>query len=222
MDFACHETCMEQVSPYNFLSLKPATAPDYDPSPQEDQRRIKWLHEDLAPILFEVLHQLPAELRWEIAKYCLREHAVGLAERQRLQIGHQPTDYQVTTAKSVWVNYVEVEGVRYVASLTNTPRASEDHEVLFINKKRQRMIGTLYIAEDYIGIRELRFSESKSTKDYTCVPPVVSAVPGVWWRAIPLLGIPPGGELSNTRPHPPRLTAKGDVRLSITLNEQNH
>ncbi|KAI1771145.1 hypothetical protein F4818DRAFT_430286 [Hypoxylon cercidicola] len=172
-DIMCHSGCVKLVvhNPYN-VSL--ATSYAYEPSMREARRRETWLHSNLASdLILSRHHYIPPELRQMIAQPLLREYAV-LKAASYLHKLRRPRDICVDLLTKVWACYTEFEGITYISDLTNRP--GDGYEVIFVPDLAQR-IDCMYMSEDHLGVRQIRFSSCGQ------VPPATPSL-GVWWSTL--------------------------------------
>jgi hypothetical protein len=149
----------------------------FDPPAYERNRRSDRIKRLLAPKLRDELQiRLPAETLMAIAGLLVRECAVITAEEQSL--GTNVSDIAVDLAQDVYISYTIVDGVRYVKSIGNTVSGScnEDHSGLL--SKQGEPIGKIWIAEDYRGIRSVKFCPADASLAGST--PITKS----WWRAI--------------------------------------
>ena len=116
-----------------------------------------------------------------VASYCIREHSVQLTKNF---LTNTRDACEVSTAKNIWAEYCDFEGIPYLVSLSNKPVEGGGDPIL--TAKRVRAKGVFYIAEDPLGIRDIRFVK-RSNREESLRPPAVEAVPGIWWRTVPTL-----------------------------------
>jgi hypothetical protein len=160
----------------------------YFPRPAEVDRRERWLRSRLGPTLHAILGKrfsIPLELCEHIAAHChLREWAAAASRAfwGKYSATPAPREHRFGISSAVWARHVEFEGVRYIAQLTNEPGRQLASFSLVYTPTRGKPADTLYVAEDYLGIRDILFASSPTT-------PLVPYDPGVWWKR---LKIPPG------------------------------
>lgn len=165
-------------------------------------RRAKWLQANLARVLFRILPTMPLEICYQISKYLIREHSVQLARDAWSRPQESISKY--STSRKIWAGYVSIEGRRYICALSSEKQGSCSE--LFLTPRGNGGLGTMYIAEDHLGIRKVLFNHSA---DYESLPaPVVDAAPGIWWRATQFLEV-------EDNPH--SLVGQSDVGSSSSL-----
>ncbi|KAL7762651.1 hypothetical protein ACKLNR_009186 [Fusarium oxysporum f. sp. zingiberi] len=149
----------------------------FDPPAYERNRRSHRIKRLLAPKLRDELQiRLPAETLMAIAGLLVRECAVITAEEQSL--GVNVFDMTVDLTQDVYISYTTVDGVRYVKSIGNTLSkfCNEDHPGLL--SKPGEPVGKIWIAEDYRGIRSVKFCPADAS--LAGPTPIVKS----WWRHI--------------------------------------
>ena len=145
----------------------------FDPPAYERNRRSHRINRLLVPRLRDELQiRLPAEILMAIAGFLVRECAVITTETQSL--GTDVSGMTVDLAQDVYVSYTTIEGLRYVKSISNT--APKDHPVLL--SKQGQPVGKIWIAEDYRGIRFVKFCSADAS--LAGPTPIVKS----WWRTI--------------------------------------
>lgn len=181
MSTGCHVSCLAVVDAGILQDLLKATAVKCEPPPREDERRAKWLREDQARVFFQILRgRIPLEVCLQISKNIFREHSVQLAR----DAWSQPRAgiWEFATIESIYASYVNIEGRRYLRSLSN--KQEGDCTQLFHQGRSGVFLGTMYVAEDHLGIRRVMFDHS--AKHESCPAPVVDVAPGIWWRTFRL------------------------------------
>lgn len=119
------------------------------------------------------LHRLPCELKWDIAKHLLREYATTrLLVFLRSTHGSHVDDFSISA--EVWARHVLVEGVRYIASLSNVKTSDRDRPIR--RPATQSSIDTIYLCEDHLGLRQVILACSTEALR-------IAKRPGVWWRS---------------------------------------
>lgn len=189
---AFHPTCAalyDDTLPNLFISASQdkALVYDFEPAGVEHERRASVLQRDLAEILRRgLLSRLPIELCGLVASHCFHEYAAARVVLGRWQgvkkVGR--SEYEVNIGDSLIAGFVEVDGVRYLASLAEWANDDGDKyaraedglwEILAVRTE----FDTIYLAMDHYGIREI-FLESAMK------PPVVSRRLGIWWKILRL------------------------------------
>lgn len=118
-----------------------------------------------------LLRRLPAELRWAIAEQLLPEYAT--ARLTALPSVDHGDVVEISISAKVWARFVFVEGVRYIASLSNEPSSGGE---LIYTPTPQRILDALYLCEDHLGVRRVVLANCEETER-------TSECSGVWWRS---------------------------------------
>lgn len=149
----------------------------FDPPAHERNRRSHRIKRLLAPRLRDELRiRLPAEILIAIAGFLVRECAVITTEAQSL--GTDVSDMTVDLTQDVYVSYTTIEGLRYVKSISNTaPKLCNEDQTGLLSKQGES-VGKIWIAEDYCGIRFVRFCPADAS--LAGPTPMVKS----WWRTI--------------------------------------
>jgi len=152
----------------------------------EDRRRFERTWRLLVPRLRDALQaRLPNEILAKIAKYLVRECVVA-SWVDRLTGLCAPTrrissllSCQVDLKKDIYAGYCVVDGVRYVAQLTNAPLMKEwmPHQ-LVLDSRKESPPDKVIVAKDYFGVRFVRF-----VREGTSQPPL-GDIPGAWWTEV--------------------------------------
>lgn len=116
------------------------------------------------------MRRLPRELRWGVAEQLLCEYATV-----QLSVLHiEPASVNKFTPTSrVWARFVLFEGVKYLESLSNICDGGKGEVEL---KTSQRIVDTLYVCQDHLGILEVIIANSVEV-------PKIAPRPGVWWTS---------------------------------------
>ncbi|KAF5720472.1 hypothetical protein FMUND_4294 [Fusarium mundagurra] len=129
------------------------------PPPSAVAQRTRWLKSSLSlEVRHAIKNRLPIEVCENIAAYCLSEYATKLhldAWQSR-----NPSDpdndltLPVSNGQTVWAQYVEIEGCKYVRSLS-TVRMNEDDTMVITAKQNfgSSMELGMYFAQDSLGVR---------------------------------------------------------------------
>jgi len=99
--------------------------------------------------------RLPAEVWFEIAELLTREYAIATARKAWLT--RRSFDCCIDTSANVWARFVSIDGVHYVANLTNTPVPGRGYNQIF-HADKPPPTDILYILEDHLGIRQIWFA----------------------------------------------------------------
>ena len=138
-------------------------------------QRDRWLRSSITEDLQHALKsRLPTEVCQTIASYCTQERAaqiirdlwLGRIRRSEMSI-MIPLDDQFP----LWMSYVDIEGCRYVASISRS-RQSQSDELLFSPKDYAGSSFTIHFSEDSRGIRRIVIRESD-------VPPFIHREEGL-------------------------------------------
>jgi hypothetical protein len=128
-------------------------------------QRSRWLRNSITEDIQHALKsRLPTEICQTIASYCTQERAaqiirdlwLGRIRRNKKSI-MIPLDDQFP----LWVRYVDIEGCRYVASISRS-RQSQSDELLFSPKDYAGSSFLVYFTEDSRGIRRIVIRESEA------------------------------------------------------------
>lgn len=124
---------------------------------------------------------LPYDVCRMIARLLVRECAVITTQELADQESATCTDSVVELSHNVYVRYVMMDGIRYIAGLRSSPRSAiKAGETLLFSPQTTGNIRNLYIGEDHLGIRQLQSyssSNASSRLDF--------GAPGLWWRELP-------------------------------------
>jgi hypothetical protein len=173
---ACHSNCLKLKPAGEMLfALIRALSCQYNPPRAYDERREKWLSDALAANL-DLPFYLPPELRMRTAQYLVQEYSTVLVSSLPLAV--EPIPYNVEIYENIWAIYIEIDGIKYVNALT-TYRPSAPGVNAQLVSSSLKAIHKIYICEDHLGIRKLLFN---AVDEY----PAADAIPGVWWKMMPL------------------------------------
>lgn len=155
-----------------------------DPPVSEKERRRDFIHLRLADNLSaQNPGKLPFELWSMVAAHLIRPCAIVAAEKWLPR--QEPVNYSINLSRALYKRHVTIDGIRYIASLSNAPELRFDREwcCYLRSAKTTRRIEALYIGEDHLGIRKLLFSGPDATK---FGPPAFlnQVETGLWWRTI--------------------------------------
>jgi hypothetical protein len=190
-----HAECFGFASSLPSPAFLHATGYRFEPMPWQDRQRYHRIKQLLAARLQLVCPALPVELRLMVARHLVRPCAVSTIEA--LWAVRQSFDCCVDTSKSVWASYVHIDGIRYVAALSNEP-GLDFRRVL--DADRVPRVGTVYILEDHLGIRQLVFAAFGERVE---LPSFGHAKQALWWRALPT--------------YPKQLVGKSDVSHRLCM-----
>lgn len=174
---ACHINCFRLTEGRSQNCLK-AAAYTFEPTLSKQHLRHRWLLGDLLSgwqgdetCPNNHPRRLPAELRRGIAEQLLPEYAT--ARLSALQFVDCGEVVEISISSKVWARFVFVEGVRYIASLSNEP--SSGGKLIHIPTP-QRILDTLYLCEDHLGVRRVVLANCEEAERS-------SECAGVWWRS---------------------------------------
>ncbi|KAF5663916.1 hypothetical protein FDENT_13007 [Fusarium denticulatum] len=135
-------------------------------------RRTQWIKQTIATDLRQALGgRLPEEIYQHIASFCVRERACRLLKDLWLDHGtpnnHIIQALYIARYTSVWAQHVEVEGLRYVKSLS-TRRVTQQDTLVFkarfkkssANNRLEAFLNIYYI-QDHLGIRDIIITENE-------------------------------------------------------------
>ncbi|RFN42702.1 hypothetical protein FIE12Z_12741, partial [Fusarium flagelliforme] len=142
-------------------------------------QRDRWLRNSIAQDLEHALKsRLPPEICQTIASYCTQERATQIIrdlwlekERRNKSSATTPLDDGYPARSTMipldgnyplWVRYVEIEGFRYIASVSRFQEYLSD-EVLFSPDDYAGSTFSIYFAEDYRGIRRIVIKDSDAS-----------------------------------------------------------
>jgi hypothetical protein len=110
-----------------------------------------------------------------IAGYLVHEFAA--ATIANLWLGRLSLDCSVDTSLCVWAHYTIIDGLRYIAKLSN----ADDNELgVQIFDPTLQKADTIYIQEDYNGIRQLVFTN----QDKPLPAKMQNSRRDHWWRTV--------------------------------------
>ncbi|KEY63892.1 hypothetical protein S7711_10173, partial [Stachybotrys chartarum IBT 7711] len=169
----CHAYCGYFLTCQKSWNCIQVTAYKHPITPHEKIRRCQWLKTKLITSLSNYHNQkrlyLPNEIWSLVAKDLL--HCYATINTQVTQ--GQAARYQVNLNHEVWCKFTTFEGMNYLSSLSNTPlRGSTAISSPAVATRKY-----MYLAENYLGITELRLLSSPTQ-------PQVDATPGIWWQEI--------------------------------------
>ncbi|KAM0249583.1 hypothetical protein ACHAP5_002709 [Fusarium lateritium] len=142
----------------------------YDPTIKEDKRRREWIINHLQQVIGRKVSILPNEILFMVNKYLVRHYAIA-----SLSCGCQSGRCTIEPLKNVWAEHFCVDGVEYIANLSNSPKPGSR---LLWDAPSKREDSFLYISEDHLGIR-------KVINDLTDILHEEQNNSG-WWRTLPI------------------------------------
>lgn len=172
---AYHPGCLAFTSRPSNTFLH-ATEYSFEPDAFEEERRRRWILTLLSERMSKTHPRLPAELRLLVAQHLVRECAI--AASQQAWHARCSRDCDVDISLGIWVDYVYIDGIRYISHLSSHAGPSSTARQL-VHAGAPRATA-LYVLEDHLGIRELVFSEKE---EYRPTPRPRS---GLRWRTVPL------------------------------------
>lgn len=216
IEFGCHPACVALTQPRKLIKDWKFALPEVtggrsdftEPPSSWTKRRTQWIKQTVATDLRQALGgRLPEEIYQHIASFCLRERACQLLID--LWLGHSRPNTPVQTLyigryASVWAQYVEVEGLRYVKSLS-TRRITQQDALVFKARFKKRSatdrpeaVLNIYYSEDYLGIRDIIVTEDEEL-------PTLRMESGLSWAVLRHQKTPVRFTLQNDVSYPPYL-----------------
>ncbi|KAF4955359.1 hypothetical protein FGADI_4603 [Fusarium gaditjirri] len=119
----------------------------YEPSVDEDERRREWILNHLHRIMSEKFTNLPPEILLMVNKHLVLHYAIA-----SLSHVSQSSQCTIEPSKDVWATHVDLDGIKYVASLSNTPKPGSR---LLWKEFEGQGEKYLFISEDHLGIRKI-------------------------------------------------------------------
>ncbi|PHH73122.1 hypothetical protein CDD80_4031 [Ophiocordyceps camponoti-rufipedis] len=209
----CHAECVDVLERAGALqpdSMKKhidVFTSTYDPEPSEEGRRYQWLRAHFVTVLQKALPLLSVELCGMIFNYYgVRQYAAQIAKSLKPTEG--PEDLCFYVSSDVWASYVSLEGVDYVASLSNERQPSSS---LVYTPRSGRRVDAIYVAENHLGIIQVIFGNTSQVPD-------IGPREGVWWS---ILRVPGRNRRVSVKSDGVKLRRLGDIgkpplRLSAT------
>ncbi|KAK8043777.1 hypothetical protein PG994_012615 [Apiospora phragmitis] len=168
----CHAAC------YQFATLM-VTERSFQSSRSYNERRYKWMRDKLASRIQELFSGLPAEVCYMISDYLIPAYAVpGLVSLFTIDAKEaalarplfQNGPYRECTfvrrslrlariyrRADVWARHVHIDGVRYVASLSNKPPSTRHvHATTRVHTAGDVAAG-MSLVDDPLGITDVQF-----------------------------------------------------------------
>ncbi|WAO87070.1 Hypothetical protein NCS54_00436500 [Fusarium falciforme] len=170
--FACHAGCAALaerlgLTPAEYL---PALAYSYEPPKSDERRRRELVRFRLQQALKRNLGRLPTEVWDYVAKDLVCEFATVA-----IPVVEPKTVFTIDPLEAVWAKYVDIDGVKYVKSVSNEHKPGDR---LLWDKPKSPTGHVVYIAEDHLGINEItnhpEFTQSAQSKGVSS-----------WWRTVP-------------------------------------
>ncbi|KAF5675253.1 hypothetical protein FDENT_9807 [Fusarium denticulatum] len=158
--------CVSRRCGWCRFTIKPG---DLITATQEDERRREWILNHLHRIMSEKFTNIPPEILLMVSKHLVLHYAIA-------SLSHVSRSRQCTIepSKDVWATHLDVDGIEYVASLSNTPKPGSRLLWREVDDQEEKY---LFISEDHLGIRQI-------IKD----PGAVISQQGSsgWWRTLPI------------------------------------
>ncbi|KAG8674281.1 hypothetical protein FPOAC2_00291 [Fusarium poae] len=165
-----HKECIEPLTIGLVDGFEVATCEPWflEPPTSMVAHRERWIRQSIAQELQATLmgRRLPPEIREAIASYCTRERATQIIRNLPAEHTDSPQlcrrllfDCEDPVSRVLWVHYVEIEGFRYVRSLSYS-RLFPDDTPLLPDGYEVNSSFNIYFAEDYRGIRQIIATQS--------------------------------------------------------------
>ncbi|GKU06146.1 hypothetical protein FLAG1_09079 [Fusarium langsethiae] len=139
--------------------------------------RHRWVRRSIVQDLQLALRgRLPLEIYDHIAGYCTRERATQIirdARPEHTTLVKNLRGLFFDGESPLWMHHVEIEGSRYVQSLSNSQIFYDDTLLLPAGHKTSESFN-IYFAEDYRGIRQIIATKSDE-------PPSIDREAGLHW-----------------------------------------
>ncbi|KAK4246434.1 hypothetical protein C7999DRAFT_15431, partial [Corynascus novoguineensis] len=119
----------------------------FEPMPRQDRQRHYRIKRLLAERLSHWCSALPAELRLMVARHLVRLCAI--VTTQALWATRESFDCSVDMSKDVWASYVHIDGIRYLAGLSNDRERAGSEPSKLVRAGNGFHSNTLYILEDH-------------------------------------------------------------------------
>ncbi|KAF5620912.1 hypothetical protein F52700_11070 [Fusarium sp. NRRL 52700] len=119
----------------------------YEPSVQEDERRREWILNHLHQIMSEKFTNLPPEILMMMSKHLVLHYAIA-----SLSHASRSSQYTIEPLKDVWATHFDLDGIEYIASLSNTPKPGSRLLWREVEDQEEKY---LFISEDHLGIRQM-------------------------------------------------------------------
>ena len=175
-----HARCLAVIGLPALADVLDVTLYDFKPQRCMEKRREAWIQTNLESALPQALGRLPVELCHRVGHYCAREYVLRSVQTFASRIGKKVC--KVDMARKIWARYVDYEGIRYIATLTNY----ECGELIFDPETSPPGgVHTVYIGKDHLGVRQLVFNESDQA-------PLIDECPGLWWVPLPMPDVDAG------------------------------
>ncbi|KAF5541058.1 hypothetical protein FMEXI_8079 [Fusarium mexicanum] len=180
IEYGYHQACVAFVQPgistknwLNDLFEVTSGISDFIEAPSSfNIRRTQWIKQTITTDLRQALGgRLPEEIYQHIASFCVRERACQLL--RDLWLDHGTPSNKIIKAlyvaryTSVWAQHVEVEGLRYVKSLSTRRVTLQDTLVFKARFKKRSATNRLeaflniHYSQDHLGIRDIIITEDE-------------------------------------------------------------
>ncbi|KAK4041709.1 hypothetical protein C8A01DRAFT_14573 [Parachaetomium inaequale] len=175
--FGYHAECLAFASSTPSAAYLRATGYAFEPMPWQDRQRQHRIKHLLAGRLGAMYPALPAEVWLMVARHLVRPCAITTTET--LWAARESYDCCVDMSKDVWARYVHIDGIRYLAALSNHQKGAGIHSCKLVDAGSVSQSTMLYILQDHLGVRQLvLIGPNASVK----LPSSNTAKPGPWWR----------------------------------------
>lgn len=179
--FGCHARCAHPLKAEEVKPLCHANSAKGDISPEQHQLREAWLRQESAHDFGVTLARrhpfVSSNDIWACIIIFYLQH-LAVSRLYEMWTNVKARNFCVSFTQTVWVEYVFINNLPYVAMLSN--QASDYDSKLLFQTNGNMVRGTLYIGEDHIGIRKIIFSANE-------YPPPILFPPGLWWKTLPLM-----------------------------------
>ncbi|KAL1864061.1 hypothetical protein VTK73DRAFT_6190 [Phialemonium thermophilum] len=172
-----HASCLAYASCVPSRDSLRAIAYSYEPGPFEARKRRCRIRVLLAGKIKKVCG-LPGELCSLTADQLVRASAISTA--QELWQSRSSSGGEFDISRGLWADYVNIDGVRYVANLFDKPSGTSSSTVL-LRAEKAPSVQVLYVLEDHLGVRQLLFTTLRGR-----VRRLGTGVSrqGQWWRTV--------------------------------------
>lgn len=175
-----HAECMAVASPPSRAFLA-ATEYSFEPAPSDDTRRYDRTRRLLAIKCYDTYGKLPLELWWMVAAELV--HECIMYTTHKVFESRSSSNCEVDISLGVWARYIHIDGVRYIADLSN--EADPSKRTMLLNACEASEVDVLYSLEDHLGIRQLVFS-CQGGRVKLLSSPSKSRKGALWWRTLGL------------------------------------
>ncbi|KAI1821807.1 hypothetical protein F4861DRAFT_438964 [Xylaria intraflava] len=170
-----HWSCFAETPFPPSLSLVKATEYSFEPLERTQRQREIAISRKIRDRLSSEYGTLPLEIWSMVAEYLISEYTI-IAD-QECWLGRRSSSRRLDISKGISARYVYIDGVRYIADLSNTHEASDDR---ILEDKTEPTIDTVYALEDHLGLRQILFDTSGNPCDLS----KYTRKPGMWWHTI--------------------------------------